>query len=173
MSKRIIPVVLIWCLPLTAAAQTKVPGSVLASGGGVSSNDNHRVIATIGQPIVGKADNDDNQVHSGFWSQKVNIVTSVEAIEDELLPTEFRLEQNYPNPFNPATTIQFSVAEHSDVKIRVYDILGREVAGIVDQSYQPGVYKAVFEAGDLPSGLYIYRIQAGSFSDAKKLMLLK
>ena len=100
-------------------------------------------------------------------------MTSVEQIEDELLPTEFLLDQNYPNPFNPSTTIRFALPKTSNVTIKIYDVLGRQVATLVDEEYQAGVYKVVFEAGDLASGLYIYRIQTQSFSQSRKLMLLK
>jgi len=92
---------------------------------------------------------------------------------DELLPTEFRLEQNYPNPFNPSTTIQFAVPKASQVTVKIYDVLGRRVATLVDEKYQPGTYKVTFEAGDLASGVYIYRIQAEGFAQTRKLMLLK
>ena len=100
-------------------------------------------------------------------------MTGVEQIEDELLPTEFRLEQNYPNPFNPSTTIRFALPKTSNVTIKIYDVLGRQVATLVDEEYPAGVYKVVFEAGGLASGLYIYRIQTGAFTQSRKLMLLK
>jgi len=110
---------------------------------------------------------------AGFWYSTIDLVTSVEQIEDELLPTEFRLEQNYPNPFNPSTTIRFALPKTSNVTIKIYDVLGRQVATLVDEKYQPGVYKIIFEAGELASGLYIYRIQTQSFTQSRKLMLLK
>jgi hypothetical protein len=118
-------------------------------------------------------DNRDNSAYYNLYAKKIGASVTSVAMSDPVLPAAVELYEAYPNPFNPATTIQFAVAERADVKIQVYDLLGHQVATVIDQNYQPGVYKAVFDAGDLPSGLYIYRINAGSFSDAKKLMLLK
>jgi len=88
-------------------------------------------------------------------------------------PTSFKLSQNYPNPFNPATTINFSIPKSELVKIKVYDILGKEVATIVNEQMNAGSYNLTFDASKLTSGVYIYKITAGSFSDIKKMMLVK
>ena len=155
------------------AAQNEISSSVLGNGGTTISGNNNRITGTLGQNLIGVSSNSNNTSNAGFWYQTADIITSVEQIENDLLPTEFRLEQNYPNPFNPTTTIQFAVPKTSNVTIRIYDILGREVATLIDKEYQPGQYKAVFEAGQLASGLYVYRILAGDFRESKKLMLLK
>ncbi len=110
---------------------------------------------------------------AGFWYTAFDLVTSVEQLKDDFLPTEFLLYQNYPNPFNPSTTIQFAVPKTSNVTIKIYDVIGRQVAMLVDEEYQPGQFKVIFEAGQLASGIYIYRIQAGDFRKAKKFLLLK
>ncbi|MDX2129177.1 MAG: fibronectin type III domain-containing protein [Chloroherpetonaceae bacterium] len=95
------------------------------------------------------------------------------------LPREFALGQNYPNPFNPSTTIRYDVAEFSDISLRVYDILGREVATLINQAQDAGTYQVPFQAGNLglSSGVYFYRITAKSssstFVQTKKMMLLK
>ena len=154
-------------------AQNKITSSVLGSGGTTTSGNNHRIVGTLGQNLIGVSSNANNTSSAGFWDQPTDLITSVEQIENDLLPTEFRLEQNYPNPFNPSTTIQFSLPKTSNVTIRIYDILGREVATLLDEEYQPGQYKIIFEAGQLASGLYMYRIQAGDFRETKKLMLLR
>jgi len=96
----------------------------------------------------------------------------VEQIESSI-PTSFALAQNYPNPFNPSTTIQFALPQRSDVKIVVYNILGESVAELVNQNYEAGYYKVNFNASNLASGVYFYRIEAGDFINVKKLMLLK
>ncbi|MCH7676972.1 T9SS type A sorting domain-containing protein, partial [candidate division KSB1 bacterium] len=88
-------------------------------------------------------------------------------------PSSFVLEQNYPNPFNPSTTIEFALEKRSPVKLKVFDITGREVARLVDDMLTPGSYKVVFNATGLPSGIYFYRIKAGKYTHTKKLMLLK
>lgn len=154
-------------------AQNKITSSVFGNGAAASSGGDFKIVGTLGQPAIGPASNSDNTQLAGFWYTTFELVTSVEQIENDLLPTEFRLEQNYPNPFNPSTTIQFSVPQASNVTIRIYDILGREVAMLIDEEYQPGQYKVIFEAGQLASGLYVYRILAGDFNESKKLMLLK
>ena len=98
--------------------------------------------------------------------------------EPVALPTEFALQQNYPNPFNPETTIGFQLPQATDVRINIYNILGQLVRKLVDDEKQAGFHKIVWDAKDdvgrsVPSGVYIYRIQAGSFSNVKKLLLLR
>ena len=89
------------------------------------------------------------------------------------LPTNFVLNQNYPNPFNPTTTISYSVPKTSLVTIKVYDILGREVAVLVNEEKAGGNYEIKFNASNLSSGVYMYRFQAGTFIQSKKMLLLK
>lgn len=98
--------------------------------------------------------------------------------EDNIIPTEFRLAQNYPNPFNSSTTIKFSIPAEKIFKVvpttlKIYDVLGREVATLVDEDKIPGNYEVNFNGKGLASGMYIYRIQSGNFIDSKKLILLK
>ncbi len=88
-------------------------------------------------------------------------------------PTEFKLEQNYPNPFNPTTTFGVQVAEFGMVSLKIYDVLGREVATLVNENMEPGSYTFQWNAGSMPSGVYYYKMTAGNFSDLKKLLLMK
>jgi len=88
-------------------------------------------------------------------------------------PYTFSLGQNYPNPFNPSTTVKFSVAEARHVSLRIYDILGRPVATLVDRAMIPGEYTAVWDGAAASSGVYFYRLEAGEFTQTKKLMLVK
>jgi len=88
-------------------------------------------------------------------------------------PTAFALEQNYPNPFNPTTTMQYSVSSKQFVTIKVFDMLGREVAVLVNGEKEPGTYTTEFSLTGLASGTYIYRMQAGDFVQTKKMILLK
>ena len=81
--------------------------------------------------------------------------------------------QNYPNPFNPLTCIQYSIAEAGEVSLKVYDLLGREVAIVVNQHQPPGNYEVVFDASHLASGIYLYRLEAGSYVASKKLALVR
>jgi hypothetical protein len=98
------------------------------------------------------------------------VVTSNELTEG---PKEFSLNQNYPNPFNPSTLIRYNIAEASEVRLAVYDILGRRVAVLVNELQTPGAYTVNFNANHLASGTYIYRLEAGNFVSIKKMMLIK
>jgi hypothetical protein len=86
---------------------------------------------------------------------------------------EFSLSQNYPNPFNPTTTIQFTLVDRQSTIVRVYDILGREVATLVNEMKFPGSYTIRFDGSKLASGTYFYRLQAGSYTQTRKLLLLR
>ena len=81
--------------------------------------------------------------------------------------------QNYPNPFNPSTTIKFALPKSEFVKIRVYDMLGKEVATLVNEQLQAGYFEYTFNASNLSSGLYFYKIDAGYYTDIKKMVLIK
>ena len=94
------------------------------------------------------------------------------------MPQEFSLEQNYPNPFNPVTHFRFQVGEFPNggggfVSLKVYDILGRDVATLLSEVKQPGVYQVTWDARNLPSGIYTSRLIAGAFSEVKKVLLIR
>ena len=99
-------------------------------------------------------------------------VVSVEG-EKSVLPKEFSLKQNYPNPFNPSTVIEYSVPATSDVKLVVYNLLGQKVITLVNETKAVGNYKVSFDASGFTAGVYFYRLQAGSFDQTKKMILLK
>jgi len=92
---------------------------------------------------------------------------------DAGVPTQFALEQNYPNPFNPTTLISYQLPVASTVSLKVYDVLGREVATLVNERQEAGAYNIAFNAKTLSSGIYFYRLQAGNFVATKKMMLVK
>jgi len=114
----------------------------------------------------------DMDVHVTKIDYSSDIVTGVSRNED-LVASKFELSQNYPNPFNPTTTISFSVPVNGDVSMKVYNMVGQEVATIVSGYQTAGFYMASFDASKLSSGVYFYKLQAGSFSQVKKMMLLK
>ena len=101
------------------------------------------------------------------------ILLDIENSDESDLPTEYSLEQNYPNPFNPATTIKFSVKQPDIVRIKIYDVLGREVKTLVNEFKQAGTYDVQFSATGLASGIYLYRIDSGNYVQTKKMILLK
>ena len=108
----------------------------------------------------------------GNW-WRFEYANSVEDQIEQLKPSDFNLSQNYPNPFNPATNIEYNLPTTAHVYLQVYDILGRKVATLVDE-FQPSGKKWVeFDASRLPSGVYFYRLQAGLFTETKKLVLLR
>jgi hypothetical protein len=88
-------------------------------------------------------------------------------------PQTFILAQNYPNPFNPATVIQFSIMNPQFTILKVFDVLGRDVATLVDKEVKPGSYDVVWDATGSSSGVYLYRLQAGKFIEMKKMLLLQ
>jgi hypothetical protein len=88
-------------------------------------------------------------------------------------PTEFALHQNHPNPFNPITEITFTLPEESDISLKVFDMLGREIADLAKGRWTSGIHRVSFDAQDLPSGIYLYKLNAGNFVDIKKMVLMK
>jgi hypothetical protein len=89
------------------------------------------------------------------------------------LPKVFALDQNYPNPFNPSTSISYELPSRSFVSLKMFDVLGREVATLVNEEKPAGTYSVTWDARNVASGMYFYRLQAGSFTDTKKLILMK
>lgn len=106
-----------------------------------------------------------------LWWFGANIV-SVKKV-DGLAPEAFELTQNYPNPFNPSTVIRFSLPQRSDVSLKVFDVLGREVATLLSEVKDAGAYEVNFDASQLASGIYVYQLRAGNFVSSKKMMLMK
>jgi hypothetical protein len=88
-------------------------------------------------------------------------------------PADFSLSQNYPNPFNPTTTIGYSIQSRGNVTLKVYDVLGREVKTLVNELQNPGFHTVNLDGGNLPSGVYFYRIVAGGYTSVRKMLLLK
>lgn len=111
---------------------------------------------------------------TSIYVAPVTFDESASAVGDDNNPVNsFELAQNYPNPFNPSTQIKYTIGERSNVSLKVFDVLGNEVANLVNQSQDAGSYNVTFDAANLTSGLYIYKLQAGNFTEAKKMMLLK
>ena len=102
----------------------------------------------------------------------IDTITSVNSVSSSV-PDKFRLEQNYPNPFNPSTNLEFGILDLGFVSLRVFDALGKEVIVLVNETLSPGSYKSEFNGANYPSGIYYYKLEAGSFSEVRKMILLK
>jgi len=117
----------------------------------------------------------ENAIGSSPWSSTYRFrtiqITSVAGEEE--IPTEYALQQNYPNPFNAMTTIQFALPKAGRVLLKVYDLLGRERATLVEREMEPGAYSVQWDASDLASGVYLYRLVSGSFVSTKRMVVLK
>jgi len=100
-----------------------------------------------------------------------NSITGID--NNKKIPTEYLLYQNYPNPFNPTTTINYSIPKQSKVTIKIFNVLGREVATLVNDEKPSGYHKVEFDGSKLTSGIYFYRMQADDFVDTKKLIVIK
>lgn len=96
-----------------------------------------------------------------------------DVVEVEVVPVEYELSQNYPNPFNPNTTIRFSLPKATQLQIIIYDILGEQIETIAQGDYEAGYHKILFDASNLPSGTYIYRLESNDFVKTKKMILIK
>jgi len=125
----------------------------------------------------------EDYLYAGPWGYslfKTTTPTITDVSEINFAPTSFSLEQNYPNPFNPSTTIKYTIpnvtlsgVEGSRVRLKVYDVLGNEIVTLVNEEKPIGTYELNWNAANLPSGVYFYRLQAGSFVETKKMILLK
>lgn len=109
---------------------------------------------------------------SNIWLKETGQTFAVKNDATEL-PTKYFLEQNFPNPFNPSTTIKFDLPEQGMVNLIVYDIVGRKVAELLNESKDAGVHVVSYDGSNLASGLYFYRLQAGKYSQVKRMLLLK
>ncbi|MCX6157543.1 MAG: T9SS type A sorting domain-containing protein [Ignavibacteriae bacterium] len=118
-----------------------------------------------------------NYIFAGTGSYSVyrrsySEITGIQNISTET-PSKYSLSQNYPNPFNPTTNIKFSIVNTGDVKLVVYDIQGREVQTLVNESLKPGTYEAAFDASSLNSGVYFYKLETNGFTETKKMLMIK
>lgn len=153
-------------------AQNQIAFGVISGGGEKISNNEYSLIGTVGQPVIGKLTSNTNQKFSGFWYlYSEDVLTAIE--DEETIPNSFKLEQNYPNPFNPSTVIKYAVPERSSVLIKVYNIVGEEVAKLVSEEKDQGWYEVTLNSTGLASGIYIYRMTAGNFINTKKMILIK
>ena len=173
-------------LAFSSYPQSQVKWYSFSSGFGFSKLNGSTITSAYGVSFAGISSNRNSKIISGFLTYNSSIVTDVNN-EQENIPAVFKLYQNYPNPFNPTTTIKYSVpnvedanfASSTNTQLIVYDILGRKVATLVNENKQPGNYEVRFNASNLPSGVYFYRLSIGSFGktigfeQTRKMVLIR
>lgn len=143
--------------------EVDLSGTILSLSS-TSSADGRTIVTVIA------ADNDGARAESIFT---VILGTGVATEEPDQIPRAFMLEQNYPNPFNPSTTIQFEIPTASHVALNLYSLTGKRIATLVDEFLSPGSYQTTWNGSRLASGVYLYELRAGTFSETKMLVLLK
>jgi len=159
-----------------ALAQTVVVSwSAFTSGFSDIPLGNSRLWSITGQTFVGESSGNNTTFSSGFLADTLirGPFASVAPGATPGVPTRFELSQNYPNPFNPSTIVRYIVPAVTSVKLVIYDLLGREIAVLVNEIKTPGTYSVRFDGSGLASGVYIYRMDAGSFVQSRKLLLLR
>lgn len=161
-------------LPGTGAAQnTGVTWQSFDMGYRGLEAGNTTVLSVVGQGFVGASRHSNTEIVSGFLSDSLMSGTIVGVTGQEEVPVSFSLGQNYPNPFNPSTTVHFEIPNAAHVTLKVYNVLGQEVITVVDEEKVAGRYDVRIDASTLSSGAYFYRLQAGDFVQARKLVVLR
>jgi len=158
------------CVVSLVSAET-IPWDVVGSGGAKATSADFQLLHTVGQQVVNLVGNSDYVNEQGFWYLCRFALTGV--AETQPVQKVYRLDQNYPNPFNPATTIAFALAKPSHVRLQIYDVTGRLVMTLIDRHMDAGEHKVQFAAGDLASGVYLYRLSADRFMETEKFVVVK
>jgi hypothetical protein len=107
------------------------------------------------------------------WNHTLPHTATGLSLQNNEMPSGYALEQNFPNPFNPSTTIAYSIPKDGHVEMRIFDVIGRETATLVDRFQQAGKYRASFDASSLPSGVYIYRLMSSGFVATRRMVLVR
>ncbi len=154
-------------LPSNVKTLTGTPDSI-----GLNAVTTANVPANTYTVTVTGAENGGPRTHTRSYTIQVGSFTGLHNNNGEI-PKVYSLYQNYPNPFNPSTQIEYALPKQSLVSIKIFDILGREVSNLVNEVKPAGSYQVTFNASNLPSGIYYYKINAGEFSDVKKMILIK
>ena len=170
---RIVVVALCCCIAVsTGWGQITLGAGVFATGGGMFSGATYAAAGSIGQGVIGRSTGTSFAASAGFWGDG-GIILDVEGLAGAEEPGEFDLRQNYPNPFNPLTRIELRIRNSDFLVLKIYDLLGREVAVLINEMKDAGTYTVDFDGSALASGVYIYRMTSGSFIQTRRMILLR
>ncbi|HMK38529.1 MAG TPA: T9SS type A sorting domain-containing protein [Bacteroidota bacterium] len=161
-------------IPLRGDAQTSsVRWWTVNMGFALGTSTNSKVVSVVGNGLVGSLLGPSSMIETGFLVDTLlrNTIVSVESPGG--VPGEFSLRQNYPNPFNPVTIIRYDLPVAANTRLTVFNTLGQLVATLVNEKQQPGPYLVQFDGSALASGTYFYRLQAGTYTETKKLLLIR
>ena len=147
-------------------AYAEFPSKAISSGD--QNEDNVKDFVVTASPYF-----EDNIGYVIIYKGRDDIVVGIDEMETETLPVQFKLRQNYPNPFNPTTKIKYTIPNTGIFTLKVYDVLGKEIATLVNEEKLAGNYEVEFNAANLTSGIYFYQLKAGSFVETKKMVLIK
>jgi hypothetical protein len=142
------------------------------SGFGLSQSASTTLVSSVGEPFVGFSQMGSVSIRSGSLSGTVVIATGLQGSKGPI-PLDYSLYQNYPNPFNPSTTVRYDLPRATFVTLCIYDVLGRRISTIVNEEKPAGAYQVNVYLPNLPSGVYLYRIQARNYVKTKKFILLR
>ena len=152
-------------------AQTQMQSHVMGSGGGQAASASNNIVLTMGQTVVGSSMSPNGELDTGFWV--AYWYGALSPVPEDLRTYKNQLIQNAPNPFNPMTKIRFSLAEEGRTRIEVFDLQGRRVAQLLDEVVAQGEHSVIFQPQRLASGVYLLRIESGSFCASRRLVLVK
>ena len=170
MIKLLSMLMILFFVQLQLNAQYNLSTDIISSGETVSGNSDFNLSGTIGQTILTNAKNSEFNLQSGFWFG-INTITGIENTLG--LPTEYKLFNNYPNPFNPSTTIKYQLKKSGSIKLLLYNSIGQIVATLVNENKEAGIYTINYDASNISSGIYFYRIVTKEFVKTKRMILLK
>lgn len=169
-------------VPCIVAGQVKVRAISAGFASAITSGGRFGIKASAGEPVSGLTQGDVFKLGTGFWYADPEAKVP-EAVELEFglpggIPPEFQLHQNYPNPFNPVTNILISIPHRANARIEVYNMIGQLVTVLVDKELNAGTHRLTWDAHDetgrsVASGMYVYRLVAGDFSETRTMVLLK
>jgi hypothetical protein len=161
-------------LPAKLLSQNStVRWSAFDMGFAMSVSSNTVVKSAIGQGFVGTIQQGNTRIESGFFADTSMRRTIISTVKEQWVPLTYLLSQNFPNPFNPSTSIEYVLPKGSFVSLKIYNVLGEEVATLVSEVKSPGIHKAEWRGDGCSSGVYFYRLQTGTFTETKKLVLLR